>query len=171
VIIVSSVDGLVSLPGNAPYDASKFAVEAYADALRVEQSFWGISVIVINPSTMKTPLALEFFETEQKTWETAMSQDKDPDSRWKKEWPRDWLDSHVKFNTEGLHKIAQNPELVIKDMMQAMSLAQPPYRYLSGTTAKTLFWFLWVCPEWLSFVLKRATINPPPIVINREKKV
>ena len=50
VVIVSSVDGVVSLPGNAPYDASKFAVEAYADALRVELSFWNVHVAVVNPS-------------------------------------------------------------------------------------------------------------------------
>ena len=55
--MVSSVDGLVSLPGNAPYDSSKFALEAFADALRVELSFWKIFVSVVNPSTLRTPMS------------------------------------------------------------------------------------------------------------------
>jgi len=171
VIIVSSVDGLVSLPGNAPYDASKFAVEAYADALRLEQSFWNIKVSVINPSTMKTPLALGFFETERQTYKRALAMDKDPNSRWKKEWPQSWLDAHIETNSKGLEQIAQDPKIVIKDMVDSLTSDEPEFRYLSGTAAKTLFYFLWVAPEWLSFQIKRATIAPPPSVIPTDNKI
>jgi NAD(P)-dependent dehydrogenase (short-subunit alcohol dehydrogenase family) len=171
VIIVSSVDGLVSLPGNAPYDASKFAVEAYADALRIEQSFWDIKVSVINPSTMKTPLALGFFETEKQTYERALTMDKNPSARWKKEWPKSWLDAHIETNSKGLEQIAQDPKIVIKDMVDSLTSAEPEFRYLSGTAAKTLFWFLWVAPEWLSFSIKKATIAPPPSVITTDSKI
>ena len=87
VVIVSSVDGIVSLPGNAPYDGSKYAVEAYADALRVELSFWDVHVVVVNPATMRTPLALGFFEAHKKTWE--MMEKQDPAGAWKETWTRE----------------------------------------------------------------------------------
>lgn len=166
VIIVSSVDGIVSLPGNAPYDASKYAIEAYADALRVEQSFWDIHVSVINPSTMKTPLALSFFETQRKSYDEAMSKDPDANARWKKEWSREWLDEHIKVNSAGLEQIAQEPSVVIKDLMHAVCATTPQFRYLSGTFAKTLFYALWVMPETWSFAFKKSIVNPKPSVLS-----
>ena len=164
IILVSSVDGLVSLPCNAPYDASKFALEAYADSLRVEQSFWDIKVSVINPSTMRTPLALSFFEGERRSWEEK-DKEKAKDTRWKSEWSKEWLEQHIEKGSLGLKQIAQDPEIVVKDLMHALTSQSPQFRYLSGTAAKTLFYFLWICPESLSFIFKRGIVNPPPSVI------
>ena len=162
VVLVSSVDGLVSLPGNAPYDASKFAVEAYADALRAEMSFWDISVSVINPSTMRTPMAMSFFEGHRKTWEAMDTAE--PDGEWKTAWPQQWLDSYISLNTKQLDRIAQDPVHAINDILHAVTANRPRLRYLSGTTAKTLFYALWVGPESWSLRFKRAMIQPPPPV-------
>ena len=49
VVIVSSVDGIVSLPNNAPYDCSKHAVEAYAKCLRAETAVFGLTVSIVSP--------------------------------------------------------------------------------------------------------------------------
>ena len=162
VVIVSSVDGIVSLPGNAPYDASKFAVEAYADALRAELSFWGIEVSVINPSTMRTPLAMSFFEAHKQAWDQ-MDQ-RDPDGDWKEAYDRAWLDEYVAENTKRLDQIAQDPHYAINDIVDALTAKHPKMRYLSGTTAKTLFYALWKMPEEWSFVMKKGMIQPPPRV-------
>jgi NAD(P)-dependent dehydrogenase (short-subunit alcohol dehydrogenase family) len=162
VVLVSSVDGLVSLPGNAPYDASKFAVEAYADALRAEISFWDVSVSVINPSTMRTPMAMSFFEGHRKTWQ-AMEQ-AEPEGEWKTAWPQQWLDRYISLNTKQLDRIAQDPAHAIKDILHAVAANRPRLRYLSGTTAKTLFYALWIGPESWSLKFKRAMIQPPPPV-------
>jgi len=160
LVFVSSVDGIVSLPGNAPYDASKFAIEAYADALRAELSFWHIGVSVINPSTLKTPLAMNFFEGHRKTW--ADMEREDPNGPWKRAYPADWLDSYVVTNTERLHQIAQPPEHAVRDITHAVSSAKPKHRYLSGIMAKTLFWALWKMPEPWATAFKIRTIEPPP---------
>lgn len=162
VVLVSSVDGIVSLPGNAPYDASKFAVEAYADALRAELSFWGIAVSVINPATMRTPLAMTFFEAHRRAWEE--SERLDPNGAWKLLYPKDWLDAYVQFNTPNLERIAQDPRHAVADLVHAVTAVRPRLRYLSGTLAKTLFYALWVAPESWSLRFKRATIQPPPRV-------
>lgn len=160
IVIVSSVDGIVSLPGNAPYDASKFAVEAYADALRAELSAWKVSVSVINPSTLRTPLAMEFFEAEIVTWETM--ERKDPDGAWKETYTRAWLDEHVEQSKKGLEAIAQDPQCAVDDIFHALVTARPKLRYLSGKLAKTLFYALWIMPEHWSFKMKKAMISPSP---------
>ena len=162
VVLVSSVDGLVSLPGNAPYDASKFAVEAYADALRAELSFWNVGVSVINPSTMRTPMSMTFFEAHRKTW-LAMERT-DPQGGWKSLWPEKWLNEYIELNTRQLDKISQDPVHAIRDITHALTACRPRLRYLSGTAAKTLFYALWVGPESWALRFKRVMIQPPPPV-------
>ncbi len=163
VVIVSSVDGIVSLPGNAPYDGSKYAVEAYADALRVELSFWDVHVAVVNPATMRTPLALGFFEAHKKTWE--MMEKQDPAGAWKETWTREWLNEYVTVNSKNLAGIAQDPIHAIRDVAHGVAAKNPRFRYLSGTLAKTLFRALWKMPEEWSFVVKKGTVTPLPKIV------
>ena len=163
VVIVSSVDGIVSLPGNAPYDGSKFAVEAYADALRVELSFWDVHVAVANPATMRTPLALGFFESHKKAWE--MMEKQDPAGAWKEAWTREWLDEYVAVNGKNLAGIAQDPIHAIRSVTHGVTAKYPRFRYLSGTLAKTLFRVLWKMPEEWSFVIKKGTVTPLPKIV------
>lgn len=160
VVIVSSVDGIVSLPGNAPYDSSKFAVEAYADALRVELSFWDVHVAVVNPATMRTPLAMGFFELHRKSW--AMMDAKDPNGEWKKTFTKEWLDEYVETNSKNLATMAQDPIHAINNVVHGVVAKYPRFRYLSGTLARTLFRALWKMPEEWSFVIKKGTITPIP---------
>jgi NAD(P)-dependent dehydrogenase (short-subunit alcohol dehydrogenase family) len=160
VTIVSSVDGIVSLPGNAPYDGSKYAVEAYADALRVELSFWNVHVTIVNPATMRTPLALTFFEGHKKAWE--MMEKQDPAGAWQETWTREWLAEYVAINSKNLAGIAQDPIHAIRDVTHSVAAKHPRMRYLSGTLAKTLFRALWKMPEHWSFVVKKGTVTPLP---------
>lgn len=160
VVLVSSVDGLVSLPGNAPYDASKFAIEAYADALRCELSLWDLHVSVINPATLRTPLAMRFFDAHLHTWDDMDRAD--PEGSWKRIWPRSWAQDYVAFNRKRLDSIAQDPKHAVRDMVHALTARRPRLRYLSGTLAKTVFRALWLAPEEWSLAFKRSTIKPRP---------
>jgi short-subunit dehydrogenase len=54
VVNMSSMGGKITLPGGAFYHASKHAVEALSDALRMELRGFGIDVIVIEPGIIKT---------------------------------------------------------------------------------------------------------------------
>jgi NAD(P)-dependent dehydrogenase (short-subunit alcohol dehydrogenase family) len=56
VVFVSSVSGQIAPPYIGPYAASKFALEAMADALRMELSAFDIPVSVIQPGNVKTPI-------------------------------------------------------------------------------------------------------------------
>ncbi|PKH21412.1 oxidoreductase [Enterobacterales bacterium CwR94] len=54
IVNTSSVMGLVSTPGRGAYAASKFALEAWSDALRMELHGTGIRVSLIEPGPIHT---------------------------------------------------------------------------------------------------------------------
>jgi NAD(P)-dependent dehydrogenase (short-subunit alcohol dehydrogenase family) len=56
VVFVSSVSGLIATPMTGPYNASKFALEAMADSLRMEVAPWGIRVIIVEPAQTDTDM-------------------------------------------------------------------------------------------------------------------
>ena len=56
IVSVSSLGGRLSQPLAAPYCASKHALEAISDALRLELLPWGIRVALIQPGAVKTPI-------------------------------------------------------------------------------------------------------------------
>jgi NAD(P)-dependent dehydrogenase (short-subunit alcohol dehydrogenase family) len=56
IVFVSSVGGRVSTPFVAPYAASKHAVEALADALRVELRTSHVQVALVEPGSVATPI-------------------------------------------------------------------------------------------------------------------
>lgn len=56
IIFISSISGRVASPLLGPYAASKFALEALADALRRELYPWGLHVSVVEPGRIETPI-------------------------------------------------------------------------------------------------------------------
>lgn len=54
IICISSIGGLMGLPYQGMYSASKFAIEGYCEALRLEVHQFGINVTVINPGDFFT---------------------------------------------------------------------------------------------------------------------
>ncbi len=56
IVFVGSIAGRLATPYVAPYSASKFALRAIADALRIELAPSGIGVSLIEPGSVKTPI-------------------------------------------------------------------------------------------------------------------
>ncbi len=56
IVNMGSILGRMSIALCGPYSASKFAMEAITDALRMELRSWGIEVIIIEPGAVETPL-------------------------------------------------------------------------------------------------------------------
>lgn len=54
IIALSSIGGLMGLPFQGFYSASKFAIEGYCEALRMEVKQQGINVVVIRPGDFST---------------------------------------------------------------------------------------------------------------------
>lgn len=69
IVFMSSLSGRISTPMSGPYNASKFALEAIADALRVELRPWKVAVILVEPGATDTDIwrgALDKHEATQK---------------------------------------------------------------------------------------------------------
>lgn len=54
MVNVSSMGGEVTFPGGGAYHASKYALEAVSDALRVEVAPFGVQVVVVQPGPVAT---------------------------------------------------------------------------------------------------------------------
>lgn len=55
IVMTSSVMGIISSPGRGAYAASKYALEAWSDALRMELRYSGIKVSLIEPGHYRHP--------------------------------------------------------------------------------------------------------------------
>jgi NAD(P)-dependent dehydrogenase (short-subunit alcohol dehydrogenase family) len=56
IVNMGSIGGRMASPYLGPYGASKFALEAITDALRLELLPWGIHVSIIEPGSIATPI-------------------------------------------------------------------------------------------------------------------
>lgn len=56
VVFMSSISGQIAPPFVGPYASSKFALEAMADALRMELSAFDIRVSLVQPGNVRTPI-------------------------------------------------------------------------------------------------------------------
>ena len=56
IVNISSLGGLISSPFTGAYSASKFALEALTDALRMELRPWKIHVALVEPGYIQTPI-------------------------------------------------------------------------------------------------------------------
>ena len=67
VVFVSSLSGRISTPLTGAYNSSKFAVEALADALRVELRRWKLPVVLVEPGPVATDMWSGALEQHEKT--------------------------------------------------------------------------------------------------------
>jgi NAD(P)-dependent dehydrogenase (short-subunit alcohol dehydrogenase family) len=56
ILFVGSLGGRVAFPYAGPYHASKFAIEAIGDSLRAELRAQDVSVSIVEPGTISTPI-------------------------------------------------------------------------------------------------------------------
>jgi NAD(P)-dependent dehydrogenase (short-subunit alcohol dehydrogenase family) len=54
IVNIGSMGGKLTFPGGGAYHASKYAVEAFSDALRFEVAGFGVQVVLIEPGLITT---------------------------------------------------------------------------------------------------------------------
>lgn len=70
IINTGSYSGKLALPFLAPYAMSKFALRAFTDSLRMELKPWNISVVILEPGSIKTAIwdkAIKYMNTLKET--------------------------------------------------------------------------------------------------------
>ncbi|KAG5185711.1 putative 11-cis retinol dehydrogenase [Tribonema minus] len=167
IVIVSSVDGMISIGGNSPYDASKHAVDSLATVLRLELEPFGVKVSVICPTGMQTQLLSRFTETRRQTWKASAaplrcsdtwftetrrqtwkaSAARDPDAWFKRIYSEEWLERSIASADATIARYAEPPQEAADHIVHAVSAVAPRMRYLAGRSARVVFWALWSMPE------------------------
>jgi NAD(P)-dependent dehydrogenase (short-subunit alcohol dehydrogenase family) len=127
IVNIGSISGRMAAPFIGAYNASKFAMEALTDSLRMELKPWGISVALIEPGSIDTPL-----------WEKGQSAG---DALLKKLPPHgrelyDPVVDTVKNNAQKAAQGARPPSLVAKAVVHALTAERPKTRYVVGTNAR-----------------------------------
>ncbi len=56
VVNVSSIGGRITAPSIGVYQASKYALEAFSDALRMETRRQGVTVVIVEPGSIRTEI-------------------------------------------------------------------------------------------------------------------
>ncbi|NIY70767.1 short-chain dehydrogenase/reductase SDR [Streptomyces malaysiensis] len=127
LVMISSTAGLVTTPLLGAYGASKFALEAIADALRQELSPWGLPVIVVNPGAFKS-------QNRPKTDVKAEADRAVMDETGERQYGKA-MDAFRQFNKK-VEAGAGPPERVAAVVEQALTVRRPRPRYLVGSDAR-----------------------------------
>jgi short-subunit dehydrogenase len=139
ILNVSSVGGRVTFPLFGPYHATKYAVEAMSDALRMELRPFGIKVVLIEPGPIKS-------EFSQRSFDLVSRYDK-PGSPYAPIYARS---SQIKAIAD---KQSASPDKVARVMERAITRRSPRARYVTPFTSKLMLGSLLRLPtgfrDWL----------------------
>lgn len=148
LVFVSSIAGRLALPLTGPYSASKFALEALADALRRELRPDGMRVVLIEPGAVHTPIIDKTYAYAEQTLPGL------PDQARQIYGPR--VDRLLGF-VRRAEATALPADVVAERIERALTLARPPARMLVGNDAKLQAWLAMCLPAWaLDAVIERV---------------
>ncbi len=138
VVFVSSVSGRISTPMTGAYNASKFALEALGDALRLELKPWGIKVSLIEPAQTDTDLWREADRALDETLATVSAEH------------RALYAKHIAGFRKTIplsQKLASPAEGVAKSIERALTAKRPKARYVVGAAPKAQAALMGVTPS------------------------
>ena len=129
IVNIGSIGGRLVLPLHGAYSASKFAMEAVSDALRLELRQWGIHVSLVDPGGSKSAI---FDKTLASIDEMAQGlHDRGIDA----------YDAQIEAITALVEKTADDADPadhVARAVADALTAKRPKTRYLAGKGAKAV---------------------------------
>ena len=123
IINISSIAGVVAVPYQGFYSASKFAIEGYSQALAVEVRRFGIDVCVVEPGDFRTG-----FTSSRRVSEATLSHPDYADSF------KRTLTGVEKDETHG-----SSPEKLGRVICRLVEKRRPGFRTLTGSLLQTMF--------------------------------
>ena len=144
IINISSVAGRIARPNSSVYDATKHALEAISDGMRVELAPFGIQVVIIEPGFILT----EFSQVAHKV-----------------SMPVNEQESHytpfspgVAASYQRVKKIAGRPEDIAEVVVRAMAARRPRPRYAAPRHARVaLALKRWLPERVFNYLLARQS--------------
>ena len=136
IINISSMGGRVTTYFGAWYHATKYALESFSDALRMEVKAFGIDVAIIEPGGIKTPwgfIAADHLATSAKggAYETAA------------------LNTAKGIQKQYASKMMSDPKVIAKAIAKVVNHKKPKTRYLIGFAAKPIVFLHTILPTRL----------------------
>jgi NAD(P)-dependent dehydrogenase (short-subunit alcohol dehydrogenase family) len=129
IVNVSSGAGRAATPLYGAYSASKFALEALSDALRVELRGTGICVSVVEPGVIDTPMQQKGRDDAERLLASLSDEAR---ARYGDAIAR------LRQNIERLAGNATPPERVARSILDALTARRPRTRYAVGADARTV---------------------------------
>jgi NAD(P)-dependent dehydrogenase (short-subunit alcohol dehydrogenase family) len=152
IVFISSVNGRVSMPMIGPYCASKFALEAAADALRMELRPWRIPVVIVEPA-----------QTDTDMWRTADTMVEETEAALTPE-QRALYAKHVagmKKMVPMAQRMAVDPAKVAAVVQTSLSTRRPRARYVVGAGPKAQMVLVPNLPSAIRDVVLRKVSGQP----------
>ena len=146
IINMSSVVGRATFPGMGVYGATKYAVEALSDALRLELAGFGIKVVLIEPGFTATSIG--------------SAADAEPAAAGQ-EIPPDYAPMVAAGAGYLARQIAGGiaPEMVAVAIADAAARPSPRARYLVPASSRTLIGLLTTLPDGLADKAKLRAVR------------
>ncbi len=144
IINTSSVAGRSVLYFGGWYHVSKYSVEAFSDALRMEMKPFGISVSMIEPGAIKTDWGLIASDhLRESSSGTPYEHDA---SRWSKALRRLYESN-----------LLSKPSVITRQVLRAVESRHPKARYRKGRLSGTIVFFHWLLPaRWWDAMMRSA---------------
>jgi NAD(P)-dependent dehydrogenase (short-subunit alcohol dehydrogenase family) len=152
IVNIGSDNGRLSLPIMGPYCASKFAIEAITDALRIELAPWGIEVVLIEPGNIATPI-----------WRKSLAEARRIEAALPPEYQRLYGSqvASVRAFAAEFGSRGSQPLAVAKMVARALDERRPDTRYPVGLDARVTTTLVRFLPDRLLDRLIRRLLNLP----------
>ena len=152
IVNMGSIAGRATMPMMGPYSASKYALEAITDALRLELQPWGIHVSIIEPGAVATPI------WEKSNRDAALLEAASP--REMNQLYAGAITAVKKAVAEAAQR-AIPPDAVVKAVEHALLAVRPKTRYLVGRDAKIRALMVKLLPDRLADRLLTSILQLP----------
>jgi NAD(P)-dependent dehydrogenase (short-subunit alcohol dehydrogenase family) len=144
IVNMSSISGRVAFPFAGQYAASKFALRALSDSLRVELRRWGVEVVMIEPGQIATPI-----------WKKGIADCEQSQA--------DWSDEARAFYGPTMTALLKHvsgvrglpPERVAEAVLRALTARRPKTCYVVGRDSRMLRWIGRLPPRWRDWLFAR----------------
>ncbi|MBN1995561.1 MAG: SDR family oxidoreductase [Anaerolineae bacterium] len=149
IVNIGSMGGRIATPFLGPYAASKFALEALTDSLRLELRPWQIHVSIIEPVGIATPI-----------WDKSLAQTEQMANQWPEQAYALYQEAMEKTRQFALNtkQTAIPPEIVARAVAHALTAKRPKTRYLVGKHAKLMALAARLPDRWRDWLVTKVTL-------------
>lgn len=139
IVNIGSISGRSTVPLVGAYAASKHALEAMTDALRMELRPWNIEVVIVEPGAVRTDIWRRSIERAERMGERMPEHARELYGR---------LIAGVRRRSEGASERGIAADRVADVIEHALSARRPKTRYLVGRDARIRAWLQRLPDRW-----------------------